>query len=159
MCRLVLFSYGYHVYMCLSCYFSGGMTKARFHTFLESIAAGNGTPLCFVFDNASSHRSAALESANGGPNLGQHRVVFLPPYSPFLNLVENAISAFKADLKKELEEIRPHLLTMEADQREATLTQLAEQSVAVITPAKSQNWFHRSQGYIPSCIQQLDILI
>ena len=50
------------------------------------------------------------------------------------------------------------LLTMEHDQRQATLTQLAEKSVAVISPAKSQNWFQRSQGYIPSGIQKLDIL-
>ena len=134
------------------------MTKTRFNAFLEFIAAENGTPLCFVCDNAASHRSAASDPENGGSNLGQHQTVFLPPYSPFLNLVENAIFAFKADLKRELEDIRPHLLTMEAEQREAMLTQLAEQSVAVITPAKAQSWFHRSQGYFPSCIQKLDIL-
>ena len=97
---------------------------------MESIAAENGIPLCFICDHALSHRTAASDPQNVLPNLGQHQTIFLPPHSTFLNLVDNAISAFKANLKQELENIRPNLLKMETEEREAMLTKLADQSVA-----------------------------
>lgn len=54
-------------------------------------------------------------------------IMYWPPYSPFFNLVEQAISAFKAELKKALEEIRPQLLDEDRDHRMAHLAQLSEQ--------------------------------
>lgn len=140
--------------------FEGGMTRERFHSMLSTISADNEGPLVFICDNASSHSGANLLPEEGGPNLrAEHRCVYLPPYSPFLNIVENAISAFKWSLKNSLEEVRSQLLEQQHETRLATMTQLAEQAVEVITPGKATRWFTHSQRYVPACLQGSDILM
>ena len=122
----------------------GGMTGNRFVQFLQSLSdENNNESLVMIFDNAPAHRKALGEN---GPNFQDrnHEVANLPPYSPFLNPVEHAISAFKAVLKKQLEEIRPQLLNKVHDLRMAHLAQLSEQAMTAITPAKSRNWFGRT---------------
>ena len=138
--------------------FEGGMTKERFHLILQTISQDNEGPLAFICDNASSHSGANLRRDEGGPNLRpEHQCIHLPPYSPFLNIVENVISAFKWSLKNNLEEVRNQLLNQQHETRLATITQLAEQAAQVITPAKAASWFTHSQRYIPACLQRTDI--
>lgn len=140
--------------------FEGGMTRERFHSILGTISQDNEGPLAFICDNASSHSGANLRQDEGGPNLRpKHQCVYLPPYSPFLNIVENAISAFKWSLKNSLEEVRNQLLDQQHETRLATMTQLAEQAAEVITPAKAASWFTHSQRYVPACLQGTDILM
>ena len=126
--------------------FEGGMTSEKFNTFLENTSALLNEPCTYIFDNASCHGRAQLPAADGGPRIPEnHFRRYLPPYSPFLNIVEMAFSAFKASLKRQLEEVRSQLLQQQQQQRLAILVQLAEQSVAVITPEKSMSWFNHTQ--------------
>ncbi len=73
--------------------FQGGMTADRFVQFVETVSEENAHvhPGVVLFDNASCHRrvfqAAQLEDG--------HTLKSLPPYSPFLNPVEQAFSAFK----------------------------------------------------------------
>jgi len=133
------------------------MTADRFVQFVETVSEENAHvhPGVVLFDNASCHRrvfqAAQLEDG--------HTLKSLPPYSPFLNPVEQAFSAFKAHLKRELEETRPHMITMNHDDRMATLAQLGEQAVAAITPDACRNWFLHTQRKITACFQQEDILM
>lgn len=139
--------------------FEGGMTAAKFNDFLEATSALLPGPCVYIFDNASCHGRAQLSAADGGPQIPEiHPRRHLPPYSPFLNIVEMAFSAFKASLKRQLEEVRPQLLQQQHQQRLATLVQLAEQSVAVITPEKCVSWFNHTQRYLPQCLAYDDIL-
>ncbi|GFS09655.1 hypothetical protein ElyMa_001303600 [Elysia marginata] len=55
----------------------------------------------------------------------QHNIKYLPPYSPFLNICENAFSIWKQALKTRLAEVREQTLDQPFDERMATLTQLA----------------------------------
>lgn len=138
----------------------GGMTGDRFRQFLETVSEAHENSIRFIFDNASCHSVAGRSPAEGGPNLRSvHECIFLPPYSPFLNIVENAFSAFKWSLKNLLEEVRHQLPNESHESRMATLVQLAEQSVEVITPQKSISWFNHAQSYVPACIEQSDILM
>ena len=50
-----------------------------------------------IMDNAPVHNGATMLCDN-------HRIRKLPAYSPFLNPVENAFSAVKADVKRQLDE-------------------------------------------------------
>ena len=71
--------------------FLGGMTGQRFNDFLTQ-ARLNLDPnehLIFIYDGAPAHNNPAIP----GPNSELKK---LPPYSPFLNIVEQAISALKA---------------------------------------------------------------
>lgn len=71
--------------------FLGGMTGQRFNDFLTK-ARLNLDPnehLIFIYDGAPAHNNPAIP----GPNSELKK---LPPYSSFLNIVEQAISALKA---------------------------------------------------------------
>ena len=45
-----------------------------------------------IYDGAPAHRNRAIPAANA-------ELEMLPPYSPFLNIVEQAISSLKAAIK------------------------------------------------------------
>ena len=68
------------------------MTGQRFNDFLTQ-ARLNLDPnehVIFIYDGEPAHNNPAIP----GPKLKK-----LPPYSPFLNMVEQAISAFKSSHK------------------------------------------------------------
>ena len=86
---------------------NGGTTQALFNTFLEeaSTSAGDDVDLTYVMDNAGCHRRA--QEANIP---GNHRVRFLPAYSPFLNIAVDAFSTWKAAVKRQMAETRLQIL-------------------------------------------------
>ena len=126
---------------------TGGTTIDRCNLFLEecSVQAGEQRQFTYVMDNASCYRRAAEEAMIPG----NHNVRFLPPYSPFCNICENAFSTWKAALKRQLAEIRPHLLQKPHQQQLQDLTQLAEQALGDITNDMCQNWFNGTRRLIP----------
>ena len=78
-------------------HFSKGMTGQRFNDFLTQ-ARLNLDPsehVIFIYDGAPAHNNPAIP----GPNSELKK---LPPYSPFLNIVEQAISALKAATKADI---------------------------------------------------------
>ena len=139
-------------------YFQGGMTDGpRFVNEIVAIsaAAGDDRPISLIMDNASSHNLVfRTPDLNLPPGQELRR---LPPYSPMLSLVENAISAFKAALRRTLEESRPLLLEMTHDQRMASLSQSAEMAITAVTPEKSAEWFYHTQAHLPACLEMADI--
>lgn len=140
--------------------FEGGMTINRFHTFLQETSATSDEPLTYIYDNATCHGHAQRQPQDGGPQIPvHHRRKSLPPYSPFLNIVEMAFSAFKACLKRHLENVRQQLLQQPQPERLATLVQLAEQSIEVVTLPKCTAWLAHTQRYLPGCLAQEDILM
>lgn len=140
--------------------FEGGMTIARFHTFIQETSATSDEPLTYIYDNATCHGHAQRQPDDGGPQIPlHHRRRPLPPYSPFLNVVEMAFSAFKASLKRHLEDVRYQLLQQPQQERLATLAQLAEQSTEVVTQEKCTAWLAHTQRYLPGCLAEEDILM
>ena len=76
---------------------SGGMNARRFDDFLTQTRL-NLDPdehVIFIYDGAPAHNNPAIP----GPNTELKK---LPPYSPFLNIVEQAISSLKAALKADI---------------------------------------------------------
>ena len=91
---------------------AGGMTADVFNNFITETAERysnnlllDGNSASFIFDNAPANVRAAQVHL---PEDCEAR--FLPPYSPFLNITENAFSIFKAYLKQGLANIRHNLL-------------------------------------------------
>ena len=76
---------------------SGGMTGALFNEFLENTNEhlDEHETRYLIFDGAPAHRRAAPPAENT-------QVKVLPPYSPFLNPVEQAISCLKAHIKADI---------------------------------------------------------
>ena len=87
----------------------------------------------------------------------------LPPYSPFLNIVEQAVSALKAAIKADIS--RPEIQVQMNDCAEARrqglalgnyrtqlLLQALQRNIGTITVAKCGQWFRFMQTYLPRCI-------
>ena len=74
----------------------GGMTCDLFREFLQAVSVVAYEDVAFIFDNASAHRRAPMEGVLRDAPL----IMMLPPYSPLMNIVENAISTFKASMKR-----------------------------------------------------------
>ena len=86
----------------------------------------------------------------------------LPPYSPFLNIVEQAISSLKAAIKADIshpqtqekmnnrEEARRQGIGL-GNYRTQLLQQALQQSIGTITAAKCGQWFRFMQTYLPRC--------
>lgn len=135
--------------------FEGGMTCERFKIFLESIPmpAGEGR-ITLIFDNATAHGKAA--EANLPERISLR---WQPPYSPFLNIVENCFSQWKAAMKRQLSEVRDQMLNERHEQRLSTMAQVAEQCVGVVTAEDAQAFFRHLQRYLPPCLTQEDIFM
>ena len=76
----------------------GPMTAAWFLAYVEQVLVPTLAPGDIVIlDNLAAHKSAAARDAIEATGA---RMLFLPPYSPDLNPIENAFSKLKALLRK-----------------------------------------------------------
>ena len=141
----------------------GGMNAERFNDFLHD-ARLNLNPddqVIFIYDGAPAHRNPQ----NPGPNTELKK---LPPYSPFLNIVEQAVSCLKAAIKADIS--RLHIQARMDDRDEARdrglalgnfrtqlLLQALQRSIGTITAAKCARWHKSMQTYLPRCINGEEI--
>ncbi|PFX31730.1 hypothetical protein AWC38_SpisGene3423 [Stylophora pistillata] len=75
----------------------GGMNAQKFADFLAQtrLHPDPDKQVVFIYDGALAHHNPG----NPGPNTELKK---LPPYSPFLNIVEQAISSLKASIKADI---------------------------------------------------------
>ena len=113
----------------------GGMNGRRFDDFRAQTRL-NLVPdehVIFIFDGAPAHRNPAIP----GPNSELRK---LPPYSPFLNIVEQAVSSLKAaDIS------RPEIQVQMNDRAEARRQGLAlgNSPHAIVTSSTTEEyWYH-----------------
>lgn len=132
----------------------GGANIASFNQFLHDASEAAGPQhATFIFDNAPCHRRAHESEI-----LEQHNILHLPPYSPFLNIAENAFSVWKAAVKRQLEEVRDQMLLQTHPERLATVAQISEQNLDVITEAHCRASWTKLRSLIPKCLTLQDIL-
>ena len=92
-------------------------------------------------------------------------IKMLPPYSPFLNIVEQAISALKAAIKADIS--RPVIQQRIRDRNEARnqgislrqriMLEAAQRNMNNITHVKCAAWYRFMQTYIPRCLNHENI--
>ena len=117
----------------------GGMNGRRFDDFLADtrLSLDPDEHLIFIYPGAPAHRNPAIP----GPN---SELTKLPPYSPFLNIVEQAISTLKAAIKADIS--RPEMQVQMNDRAEPRRQGLA------LGNYRTQLWFRFMQTYLPRCI-------
>ena len=136
----------------------GGMNGRRFDDFLTQTRL-NLDPdehVIFIYDGAPAHRNPAIP----GPNSELRK---LPPYSPYLNIVEQAVSALEAAIKADIS--RPEIQVQMNDRAEVRSQGLAlgnygtqlslqalQRNIGIITVAKCGQWFRFMQTYLARCI-------
>ena len=92
----------------------------------------------------------------------------LQAYSPFLNIVEKAISSLKAAIKGDVS--RPEMQARIDDRTEARrlgiplgemrtrlILDALQRCIGVITAAKAYQWFRFMQNYLPRCLNRKEI--
>lgn len=141
--------------------YRGGMNLERFQEFLDDMMGHfpDEYECTIICDNARPH----VRVENPTPTA---QVKFLPAYSPFLNPVEAAFSAYKAFIKRELAVSQDQYDDLEAAaQAGQTLQQfrlqrlmaLAERAIDTLTPEKCRAWDHRVYAYILDCLSFQEI--
>ena len=136
----------------------GGMNAQRFDDFLAQTRL-NLDPdehVIFIYVGAPAHNNPAIP----GPNTELKK---LPPYSPFLNIVEQAISFLKAAIKADISrpEIQEQMNNREEARRQGIalgnyrtqlLQQALQRNIGTITAAKCGQWYRFMQTYLPRCL-------
>ena len=95
-----------------------GINERRFDDFLAQtwLNLDPDEHVVFIYDGAPAHRNPAIP----GPN---SEIRKLPPYSPFLNIVDQAVSALKAAIKADIS--RPEIKVQMNNRAEARRQGLA----------------------------------
>lgn len=125
--------------------------------FKTSARIGAENEATIILDNLNTHNSAIEVLPQ------QHQLHFLPPYSPFLNPIENVFSAVKAAIKREIAARRVELFQLletakllkqsQASVRRDFLNELIERNLRqVVTPALVQACNLHSCNYLPACL-------
>lgn len=106
---------------------TGGTNADVFITFVEQILVPNLWPgACVVLDNLPAHKVAGVRAAIEAAGA---RLVYLPPYSPDFNPIENSWSKLKA-----------YLRSVAARTRDA-LDQAISEALDLMTLKDIRNWF------------------
>lgn len=110
----------------------GPTTKAVFEAYLQRLLAPSLRPgQVVVMDNLSSHKGSRVRELIEGRGC---ELIYLPPYSPDLNPIEEAFSKIKGLLRK-----------AEARSREA-LVEAMGRAISAITPRDAEGFFEH-RGY------------
>lgn len=135
------------------------VTSAIFNSFIASLEEIlRGVRTMIIMDNAPIHN-------NIGVIYPDMQFKFLPPYSPFLNPIENCFSVFKNYLKQHLIAASGQITVDRARQRGLTLNELRNRSlrqavhaaVPHITPAIVAINYTHANSYLERCLQREDI--
>ena len=137
-----------------------GMNAARFNNFLTQ-ARTNLDPdesVIFVYDGAPAHRNPSVAAPNT-------ELKMLPPFSSFLNIVEQAISCLKAAMKADISRPEIQKLMDDRDEARARAIPLGEfrtrqllealyRNIDTVTADKSAQWYRFMQTYLPKCLNR-----
>jgi transposase len=116
--------------------------SGHFLTFIQSLiqklAANNIANAILIADNVAFHRAAIISAS---VRAFGHSLLFLPPYSPFLNPIENAFSQWKNYVKQAIPRNQNELIS--------AIHAAARQ----ITPENCQSYYENMETYIPRCLR------
>ena len=140
-----------------------GVNREVFYDFLTNLQVIIGEEdVVVVMDNAPCHRRMDIEF----PRLA---IKFLPPYSPFLNPIEECFSVFKAYLKHRLNDISAGNLDDRAAARREGLPQCQRRQQrlrAAVTDTLDPSLtrevvtanYRHSNSFLVACLQEQDIM-
>lgn len=113
------------------------------HDMLTNVQRPEQTRYVIIWDNVSFHRAALVR--NWFTDHPLFTVLNLPPYSPFLNPIEEFFSAWRWKVYDR----HPH--------QRIALLQAMEEACGDIDQASCQAWIRHSRRYFPRCLGLEDI--
>ena len=124
----------------------GAFKSIDFVAFLEDLFAKFAQEglenVYLIMDNAAIHKARLVQ--NLAINSGS-QIVYLPPYSPFLNPIEYSFSKWKG------------LIRNAKPTSENEFFSLLESTHTQITAEDCSNWYRKAASYFPACFQRQEI--
>lgn len=115
----------------------------NFTTFISSlmdyIATERPGRSVIIMDNVPFHKSKGVKEIIEG---NDHIIQFLPPYSPFLNPIENMFSKWKQSIRRERPENERHLFDLIHNVRQ------------IISPDDCAAYYRHMLGFLPNCLKR-----
>lgn len=109
---------------------------------IEKLRSLNIENAVLVLDNVPFHKSASIKTLI---ELNGHKILFLPPYSPFLNPIENFFSQWKS------------LIRRQNIANEDQLLQLLPETISEISNANCRSYFSHMLSFLPACLRSESI--
>jgi transposase len=129
----------------------GPFNREKFSEFLTELSEMiAGSEHHIVMDNCRIHHNIQLDRE-------EHCMVYLPPYSPFLNPIESAFSALKAAIKERISSPGFNAGYTQPQRRDA-LINVIKSELNVINAEKCRSFYRHSFSFMARCIEKLDIL-
>ena len=118
-----------------------GTTGEDFRSFITDLVAHIPRSSLLILDNAKIHHATLLDTTwTMLKKTFDIDVLYLPPYSPFLNPIEYAFNFLKNEIKSSSFSNRSELLT------------LINQKIPSIDEEKAQAFFRQTEKYYSQCI-------
>ena len=126
----------------------GGVKADDFQQFLDEVSElfGDENKVTYFYDNCRAHLSATTICPN-------HALIRLPPYSPFLNPIEEAFSFLKNFVRYEMVGNVDYFRS-----KEKFIYDRIKIGLGKITDTHCESWVAHSFQYYPKCILSRDIL-
>lgn len=102
----------------------------------------NMCDVILIMDNVSFHKTDEVKELI---TLSGFEYMFLPPYSPFLNPIENMFSKWKEHVRRGNPE------------NEQNLMQLIEDGACLVSNEDTDGYFRNMLSYIPRCLNREEI--
>lgn len=120
----------------------GGVNQNVFGDFLKSLfqtLSEKNEKYILVMDNVAFHKTTDIKILieNSG-----HKLLLLPPYSPFLNPIEEVFNQLKSYVKRKSPKSHEELI------------KYIEESPSVITTENCQNYIKHSKSYFSACLNK-----
>ena len=147
----------------------GSVNRETFKVFISGLCFkisemfGN-EQVFIIMDNARPHMRPSLPEES--ENIS---IIYLPPYSPFLNPVEHAISCYKAAIKRIISQQNwQSSITLAAAQEAGVplttyrlnrLTEVANECLTEITVIKCLHWYNHTYSFLTRCINKEHVLL
>ena len=116
----------------------------------------------FILYNVSIHRKNELVNICNAANI---QLLFLPPYSPYLNPIERCFSQIKSYVKEWLQNNNQRLIDtinlpfgQKGAKRFEMLMEAINYAIPQVTSANVQNYLNYSQRFYPQIFQRIPIL-
>jgi len=131
----------------------GSVNKDTFENFLQEVGAlvGSDTAATFIFDNCRCHFQVQTCFSN-------HKTERIPPYSPFLNPIEELFSNVKRSVRTHISENLEEICHLTGQAKDNWLFGKIENECNSISSESCDMWVKHRKTFYPECILMSDVL-
>jgi transposase len=123
--------------------FNGNLFEVFLNEMFEKFDSDNISGSLLIMDNVAFHHSQSIKTL---VQTRGHSILYLPPYSPFLNPIENMFAKWKEYVRRE------------RATDEARLFELIESGARLVTSDDCNAFYLHMTSFLPKCINLEEII-